>query len=327
MPPPRHAILRPRVVTQPGDPYDPPVIARAAIVFPVILLSAACGGSRGAQSAALADATAADLAPPQEDTGPPASVLVAEGLVRLDAYRAAAGLEPLEVDEALSAGCAAHVGYMAAHGQPFRNERPSSPHYTAAGAQAGPNAHVAGSVPDLVTAVDQWIAAPYHRLTLLDPGVRVVGAAFGDGYACLDVLSRFERAADFPPVLYPANEQTAVPVAFNGEGQLDPLPAGWVPPVGPIISVLFPAGAVVGPGMTVTVRAADGAALESTVRLPGAPDDPYTKQQRNAVLIFLRLPLQANTRHTVSLDGAVDGGLYTRSWAFTTGDAPGPSPD
>jgi uncharacterized protein YkwD len=103
---------------------------------------------------------------------------VVEGVNRA---RALAGLGAVRLDADLSRGCAAHAGYVVRNldhpkvqGLGVHQEDAGLPGATPAGAKAG-RASVIAVLADPLDSADSWLATLYHRIPLLDPGLKRVG--------------------------------------------------------------------------------------------------------------------------------------------------------
>jgi hypothetical protein len=247
--------------------------------------------------------------------------LVAEGVARLNEHRAFSGLTPVEDDAELAAGCLAHVRYMAANQKVVHEENTQNEWYTPEGKQAGVNGNIAGPVTDLAEAVDFWMASPYHRIPVLEPSLTTVGAALESGYACVDLHSALEEVNEHAPVPYPGDGQENVPMAFSSYGALSPAPPEYDEPTGFVISLTFPMSSLVTVDFSATLtNVTTGQSVESFVRLPFDPNDPYAEFQQNSVLLIPRLPLATDTKYEVRMSGVVDEEEVEKTWYFRTGD-------
>ena len=296
--------------------YDGAVRRLPPLVFLAVLIAVGCGDD----PLTTDDSVAADSASPAPETAR-AEPRLEEGIALLNAQRNAVGLSSVVLDDALTAGCLDHVRYMVAVGKVLHTEDPDDPNYTEAGAAAGPNANIAGDVADLPSAIEFWTASLYHRLTMLDPGVSKVGVAFESGYACLDVFTAFEAIPDHEPVQYPAHLQMGVPTEYAEHGPVSPLPADLPPPTGPIVSLMFAPERVIGPDFKMRLLEEDtGAQVDTFVRLPHDPADPYADFLLNTVAAIPLSPLEPSRTYRVISQGKVDGEVREKQWVFTTAD-------
>jgi hypothetical protein len=180
----------------------------------------AAGGAKGAPGDAAGVAAAGD---PEHKI-----------LARVNEYRKNAGLSLVELDETLSVGCRAHCNYLVKNdGKPeleglkAHEEVMTLPGATEEGAKAGPKSDIAlGEGP--VESVDAWVASLYHRVPILNPGLKKIGAGFMTGthygkVCVLDIQTDVEDAQG--EVLYPADKLADVPGRFFDETP-DPLGPG-----------------------------------------------------------------------------------------------------
>ncbi len=179
-------------------------------------------------------------------------------LARLNAYRAAAKLAPVEDDPALSSGDAAHARYLVANeagaiqsgriGPAMHAEEPGKPFFTRAGLKAAELSDVDADfssppvVPPSGWAIDNWMTGPFHRMWLLNPALKSVGygqfCRRGVCAAALNVQSGIDHAdpVSRAPVMYPPDGGTVADGTFGAdEGEWpDPLApcAGYATPTG-----------------------------------------------------------------------------------------------
>jgi hypothetical protein len=246
----------------------------------------------------------------------------------LNGQRIASGLPLLTLDPVLSDGCAKHVAYMVAEARLVREEEPSRPAYSEAGAKAAKNALLASGMERPKDAILGWIDAFYHRVGLLDPGVSAVGLAFDAGYACLDLYSAWQDPGDFLAVPWPGRDQVDVPTSWTPVQGITPRPFDVSGPTGPLVSLTFAPKRLLGTDFVATLTAVgDGVPLTAVVRLPLEQDDPFASYQRNSVIILPLLPLEAGTTYDVFVEGTVDAAISTRGWSFTTAGAVPPPTD
>ena len=139
-----------------------------------------------ASLAPLYGTTAPFAAPTSPVAGIPADLdpLSALALMRLNAYRTAAGFTPYRYDASLTAMAAAHVRYATARSRAGRSweghfEVQGDPAFTAAGHEAASTSGIAYGDSDALAALEGLMAGPYHRLQFLDPSDSRVGVGFG----------------------------------------------------------------------------------------------------------------------------------------------------
>jgi hypothetical protein len=248
----------------------------------------------------------------------------AKVLARINACRKAAGLEPVAIDPALSRGCAAHAKYLvtnAGHasvrGLGAHDEDPKLPGYSEEGKKAAKASDIHFVEP--VRAVDGWMASLFHRVPILDPGLRKVGIGYASGgtggwVSVLDVISGRGGGKSVPVVLYPADGQTGVPLAFGGEIP-NPIPDDKDGKAGYPVTASFAEGTPV-KEVSASLKA-DGREVEVWLSTPEKPADE--RYQRNTVCLMARDVLKPETAYTVTVTGKVGGKAWTKTWSFTTG--------
>jgi uncharacterized protein YkwD len=251
----------------------------------------------------------------------------------VNAYRRQAGLAAVRLDAALSRGCSAHAAYVARNidhpstqGLGGHEERPDLPGFTEAGRRAGRAAVIAMGDHDPLLAVRGWMATLYHRLPLLQPGLRRVGfgmarSADGHGWVTvLDVHSGKEPTAPKDGILYPADGQAGVPLAFSGPEYPDPIPESKDGRAGYPITATFP-GREALVGVTGTLTDAAGREVPAWVSSPERPANPrYAGHQGTTVGLIAREPLRPATTYHVHLTGRKGPGAWARAWSFKTGE-------
>ncbi len=248
-----------------------------------------------------------------------------EAIEQLNQRRLESGLSVVSIDPALEAGCAAHVQYMESTGTVIHQQDPNSPFFTVEGATAAENATLTANVSSLSGAVDAWLSEPYHRRPLLHPGLSVVGGAFSNGFACLDIFSGATGVKDHAPIPYPGRGAENVPATYKALGTANPLPAGWSPPVGTVISYEIPAHWTLTGTTSVLLQTADNPEpVALWIGLPHRTTDPYASFQGNTILAIPEQPLQPDTKYQCSIDGQTiqqeggNPGPLTDTWTFTT---------
>jgi uncharacterized protein YkwD len=247
-------------------------------------------------------------------------------LDRLNAYRTASGLPPVELDPALSQGCQAHGDYLAKNvarlGKPgFRtdDELDTLPGYSEEGKKAAQASFTSFHKEDAVALVDEWMATLFFRLLLLDPNLKRIGW----GQAKTDrgsfgVLDAFRGRGSNRIVSYPIENQKDVPLAYAGSELPDPIPEAVNKRAGYPVTVTFPREL---PVKGVTARLSEGnnevAAWLST---PEKPVKDAAQFQNNSICLMAKEPLRANTNYTVAVSAQAGGAEWKHSWTFTTGD-------
>src|SRR5262249_1050911 len=179
-------------------------------------------------------------------------------LTLLNRYRKLAGLSPVDENPTLSAGDKAHVRYLLTNyegvirsggnlGYEMHLEHEGSPGYTPEGAAAGKASDVdyvfwSGKKPtDLLNfAIEDWISGAFHRLPLLDPGLREVGydelCAAGFCLAALDAQTgaAAPRAVFYAAPIFLPPDGAAIDLRTFAAEWPDPLNScpGYEPPTG-----------------------------------------------------------------------------------------------
>ncbi|WP_322489624.1 CAP domain-containing protein [Chloroflexus sp.] len=235
----------------------------------------------------------------------PPLVLPRHWLDRLNAYRAFAGLAPVQEEAALSDNCWQHARYMAENNHLTHDQNPVLPYASPAGqicAQKG-NAWIGGGVSwQPADPIDGWMRSVGHRLWMLYPTLQRTGFGFytaasgRQSAAALDVLSYFNEGIDYPgwPVRYPGANQQGVPATIY------PITLHW----------RYFGNA---PVVTATeLRVVGGATLPHTV----STDLPAGHK---GIVIIPTQPLPALATIEVIVAGSYDGRPFTYQWQFQTG--------
>jgi hypothetical protein len=247
-------------------------------------------------------------------------------LDRLNQWRQTAGVPNLSENSTYSSGDVAHSLYMVKNDLVTHYETPGVPYYTVAGDTAARNGNIEVNSSTSFTdqsAIDWWMAAPFHAMAMMDPRLQQTG--FGayreakSGWAAgftLDVIRGNTFSGGRFPVYFPGNNVTEPLTAYNGGEFPDPLQAcpGYAAPTGlPVFielggNVSTTAGAVhsfTGNGVPLAHCVIDStnAALSS-----------YLKE-RGGVIVVPQQRLQAGVKYVVAL--TVNGAPYT--WSFTVG--------
>lgn len=157
----------------------------------------------------------------------PSSVAAAtrsDWLGRINEIRVASQLPPVAEEGAWSAGILAHLRYLwntpsdLTEGESLHSENPASPYYTPEGAKEGESSNL-GYGETNVEAIDNWLAAPFHAIGMLRPGLEKVAFARspGTGNAGLDVISGLDPEAPPKLVLFPGPASTIDLAHYVGE--------------------------------------------------------------------------------------------------------------
>jgi hypothetical protein len=247
----------------------------------------------------------------------------------LNVWRALVGVEPVTLDDGLSAGCRNHASYLRVN--PLARghaESTSAPGYSAAGDLAARTSVLAYG-PGPVTGPEVWEPTPYHRMALLDPRLSTTGFWSEFGLTCMNVdsLDDERRSPELVAYPYPFSGQRGVATTFGCNESPDPCLA--VPgndgtrSTGFEISVQFN-----GPWTAISevrvadasLRPANGAPVKLTV-------DTTDSELRGGVLLIPSAPLAAGTTYSAAVSGTVVGRAddgtttdhpYGLTWDFST---------
>ena len=244
---------------------------------------------------------------------------------RINLHRKAAGIEPVVLDPILSKGCSAHAEYLvknaehpSTQGLGLHAEDAKLPGYTPEGERAG-KASVIFLGRGGTDAVDGWVGSLLHRIPLLQSRLRKIGYGVAKGgpatvTVVLDATNGMGVGKDSPVVLYPAEAQKDVPLAFSPEIP-DPIPDSPDKKAGFPVTAIFSEGALVKDVKASMTDAAgnDVACWLSSPEKPAAAD-----YQRNTVGLIPKDALQPSTTYTVTMAARVTGKAWTRTWTFTT---------
>jgi uncharacterized protein YkwD len=162
-----------------------------------------------------------------------------EGMAKLNAIRASLGLPTISINPNLTKAAQSHSNYLVkyhliSHIQTNKND---SEYFTGAyaddrAAYYGYNKKVGEGISfqtrNTVTGIEKLIAAPYHRVTLLDPNYNEGGIGFNDTTDDFNptVINLADNNNDFTesgPVLYPTDNQQNVPTEWFANESPNPL--------------------------------------------------------------------------------------------------------
>lgn len=157
-------------------------------------------------------------------------------LAEINRYRAAAGVGLVSQNTTWNAGLEHHLTYLARTPaayftgayQSLHTENPASPYYTADGAVEGGRSNlILTSGGNGVSQIDAWLAAPFHAIGILRPGLAQVAYASLSGYSALDVLGGLAYTPTVAPVLFPGNGAATNLSSFRGELPSPLETCGW----------------------------------------------------------------------------------------------------
>ncbi len=268
--------------------------------------------------------------PPPEPTG----VVSEDAVARLNFWRDLLGLAPVTEDPALSRGCQLHLDYLqmyaADHGAPYHlahEEDASLPYASAEGAQAGIDSVLSYGQSDVGGAVDGWIDTLYHRLPLFHPGLRRVGVAFEDRYACMLYRQGTDGSVVAPhPILWPLADALYTNPQFGGAESPcptadDPLDAADCPASAAIPSIGLHGHRIAGVTSAFT-RVDTGEAVPIfRTYFDGGPSPHEQMGYLDGHVAIVPEPMStlAPTQYEARIDATIDGEARTFRWRFRVG--------
>jgi uncharacterized protein YkwD len=258
----------------------------------------------------------------QEAAAKPASPV----LEMLRGIREKAGCRsPLELDDELSAGCRNHARYLAVNRD--QTERWPDMHeeyadrtgWTSSGSMAGLASVAVAGIKSDEQAVAGWMATFYHRLPLLEPGLRRIGFAREGDVAVLDCRSMVDPRLDAQDelVLWPYDGMTNTPVAFAPE-MPNPVVNEDQSMFGYPITVQYSrrsSGLAVDARMTLRQRNERGDEVACWFTSPQTPGNELVVPA-NAVCLIPKRPLQRGATYWVQVEFV--GEALKHSWTFKT---------
>jgi uncharacterized protein YkwD len=319
---------------------------------PEAMASTSISGAEGYAAAAPSSAPTTDLTPPSLETTPGAPKLNTNWLTVVNLYRTLLKLQALEEDPALSQGCLNHAKYLVTNyesklaggwnpGPLMHTEDESKPGYTPDGIKAARASDVMFQPPGKYTddqrmtrAIESWVAGPFHRPSLVNPDLRLVGFGQYCGQricaAALDWRSELEPAtpgghAYATPIEVPPDGATVKPSGFGNE---------WPSPISPCTGYPYNAPAItIQVGINIAARITDASLTQITGAAAGTKigtcaydfekytnPDPGTQAHGREVLkgfgeavMMVRDPLIGGESYRV--DMTVNGKSY--SWTLT----------
>lgn len=226
---------------------------------------------------------------------------------------------PVELDRELSSACAKHVDYLKLHRAQLEKwpdaheEYPDQEGFSSDGCWAGTHSVIAPGVSTAEAANHGWMGTFYHRLPLLDPGLKRIGFSLVDQIAVLDAGSLVEAGHSKGLILWPPHDTKGVPTSFelelpNPVPGLDEKQFGY-----PVTLQVF--------GLEVTYKMklvrgqkADGPEVACHFSSPGHPTN-LDCNPAGAYCLIPKSPLEGHTKYTVVAE-ASDGTSVV--WSFTT---------
>src|SRR5438128_5287172 len=250
-------------------------------------------------------------------------------------YRRLAGLAPVTSSAVIHRAALAHAFYTFFNGTlpsirdlGIHKEEASGQGYTGDNvlSRAQHFGYPQRSMAEVIThrsepagAVGDWIDSVYHRIPLLRADLVEVG--YGDAYLgplTVQVMDMsYREVASGRIILYPAPNQTSVPVAFNGNEIPDPAPNASYP-IGYPVTATFDRNARVTIG-AFHLRDPSGADLPGISLQPG-------NETENSFAFLANVPLKPGTIYTVDLTYTLNGVAGHATWHFTTALGASPTP-
>jgi len=265
---------------------------------------------------------------PAAATGPSAvhfqPKLAANGpwLDRFNAWRASTSTSILTENPTWSAGDYNHAVYMVQTGQVTHSESTAYAQYTPSGDLAARNSNIMVSSSTGTadtTAIDWWMAAPFHAQAMMDPRLTTTGfgsyrnAAYTWAMsAAVDVGQGMSAPGQYP-VFFPGNGSSEPLTNYSGNESPDPTlacPGATGLPL--FIEVGGNVATTAGPVHTLT---GNGSPLAHCVI--DSTDSRYTSylKWRGAVIVFPQQPLQSGVTYVVTLTV----NLVPYTWSFNVG--------
>jgi len=247
----------------------------------------------------------------------------------MNRYRAMIGVPELSISEHLQESAQDHADYLAINGQYL-----GDPH-----AQGSSLAGYTGSTPaerctsvgynqyctevqaygggDLYSALDALMMTPFHRISLVHPGITEIGCAENNGWiVCdlgLDISDYWSSIGDMDEaIIYPADGQVISTTFLVNENPM-PYPAYAGQFVGPTI-MYWPAGGIVQPEAEVSVYdLTDSRAISSMLTI----DTGHTSAS-NAIFFNPLEPLELDHEYAVHVEDISGDDAYEATWTFKT---------
>lgn len=227
------------------------------------------------------------------------------------------------LDDELSAGCKAHAEYLVSNPTQAlawpdaHEEYADKPGYSPRGAWAGSNSVIAPGCEGPKQAIDAWMGTFYHRLPLLDPGLRRVGWGKAGEMCVLNAGTLVYPESRWYAVAWPHARMRKVPVSFRPELP-NPVPgqdqSKWGYPVTLQVGRFGDHGVDVEVAMELRCGSERGPLVECWFSTPGVPTNPRLAPRRTFCLIP-KQTLKGNQMYTVT--AKVAGG-ETLVWWFHT---------
>ena len=267
--------------------------------------------------------------PPPTETPCPLSV---GWLGRFNMYRATAGVPFVTENSVWSDGDYLHSRWMVKNNLASHDETPGTPYYTTAGDTAGNSGNISVSSTTSSTdnsAIDWWMAAPFHAMAMMDPRLTTTGfGAYRENFATfrweagwtLDTTrgNPFTGVGAGFPVMWPGNGKTVPLRTYSGSESPNPLqacPAQYSSASSVGLPVFIEVGGNVATTATLDTFTGNGAPLAHCVidsQTSITSLRPYLTY-RGGVIIIPLAPLQPGVTYAVAV--TVNG--TPRAWTFS----------
>jgi hypothetical protein len=250
-------------------------------------------------------------------------------LDRLNSWRIGTNVSPLSENATWDQGDYNHSLYMVKDDAVTHYEVSTMPYYTPEGDTAARNGNIQVSSTTSTTdetAIDWWMAAPFHALGMMDPRLsstgfgayREVKSGWQAGFT-LDTLRGNPFSGGSYPVFFPGNGSSVPLTKYSGNEYPDPLQAcpGYAMPVG--LPVFIQVGGNVATTVTAHAFTGNGTPLEHCAIDSTNPSVGSNLTYRGAVILIPRQPLQSGVTYVVAL--TVNGIPYTWSFAVNSSNS------
>ncbi len=258
-----------------------------------------------------------------------------EGLQAINDYRLLHGLLPVTLNDKLNAAAKKHAQYLYINeidpihtSVSLHDEDPSKPGYIGktlsermdyVGYDRSASEDAAYNDDPLIEAIDSLFDAPYHRIPFLNPNLSEIGIYRSDIYHVVEF--GFNEALTPKLVVSPAEGDSYVPVAFDGNESPDPIRIhrGGNYPVGyPIMGLVNGAGIQKVSIVQAELKDEKGKSLELLINEPSGDDHLNTE-----VILMPAKPLTPDTKYQAKLkinalkkDGTDQ--IFEKEWSFRT---------
>ena len=247
----------------------------------------------------------------------------------LNRYRALLGVPELSINTDLQESAKSHADYLSINGQyqgdphaqgeslsGFTGSTPAE-RCTAAGYGKYCTEVQAYGDGDLYSALDALMMTPFHRISLIHPGVVEIGCAKTGGWMVCDIgldISDYWASigAMDEPIIYPADGQV-ISTTFLVTENPNPYPAYYGQFVGPTI-MYWPAGGTVEPEAEVSVYdLTDQRVISSMLSV-----DTNHASASNAIFFNPLEPLELDHEYAVYVKDISGDDFYEQTWTFKT---------